>query len=105
MCEIKEFLINHPAISVRWVEQQVSIPIGSLRVRSDKPIPNKYVQPIIDILMYYGWKNTEVQTSDNTTAARVTEYIVRKDIVGYMDGFIFRRANLKDDTIVTVQHS
>ena len=98
MCEIKDFLINHPGISVRWIEQQVAVPLGTIRIKSDKPIPEKYINPIKDILKDYGWSNNDVQTSDSPTAT----YIVRNNQVGYMDGFIFRRANLKDNTAIAI---
>ena len=102
MCEIKDFLINHPGISVRWLEQQVSIPIGTIRIKGNKPIPEKYIEPLISVLKGYGYKNTDVQTSDKPTDT----YIVRKNVIGYMDGLIFRRVELKDDTVVAVvQHS
>ena len=49
--EIKAFLIDHPGISVRWLEQQVSVSLGTIRITGVKPVPEKYIQPIIDVLM------------------------------------------------------
>ena len=85
MCKIKDFLINHPGISVRWLEQQVSIPIGTIRIRGNKPIPDKYIQPLIKVLSDYGYTNTDVQTSDKPTVPTGKAYIYRNKGFGYWD--------------------
>lgn len=103
MSEIKAFLIDHPGISVRWLEQQVSVPLGTIRITGVKPIPEKYVQPIIDVLLRYGYMNDDVHTSDQPTASMAKTYIIRNNVIGNMDGLLFRRVSLPDNTILIAQ--
>jgi hypothetical protein len=102
MCEIKDFLINHPGISIHWVEKQCGIPISTIKLHGDRPIPTKYIQPIKELLASYGWMDTDVPELSIPTVPTGKRYIVRNNNVGYMDGFLFRRIELPNDTIVVV---
>jgi len=105
MCEIKDFLIEHPGISIHWVEKQCGIPVSTIKLRGDRPIPTKYIEPIKELLSTYGWKNSNVPELGMPTVAKVTEYFIRNNAICKMDGGIRRRVELPDDTVVTVQCS
>ena len=58
MCEIKDWMMKHPAISVRWMEKELEIPLGTIRVSGTKPIPEKYWERIRSFLEGYGMLNS-----------------------------------------------
>lgn len=41
-------------ISVRGMEKELGIPLGTIRVSSDKPIPEKYIESVVRFLGNYG---------------------------------------------------
>jgi hypothetical protein len=51
--EIKEFLKSHPFINAYSVEKALGIPVGTIRVNSERPIPEKYRAMIIESLNNY----------------------------------------------------
>ena len=111
MNNIKQFLIEHPLLNVRAIEQTLGIPSGTIRIKSDRSIPDKFTSLLSELLSSYGYNNDVqtsvikdkpiVQTSDTPTNTKdLKEYMIKKNIVGYMDGHIFRQANLPDNTTV-----
>lgn len=98
MCDIKQFLANHPHISINSIERELGIPSGTVRLTSQRAIPMKYIEPIKKVLYDYGMTNNDVHKSDITTPT----YIVRNNVIGFVDGALFRRVSLKDNTIVIV---
>ena len=111
MKDIKQVLIEHPLLSIRAIENQLNIPLGTIRIKSERSIPDKFIQQLSELLSSYGYNN-DVQTSvkedkpivhisDKPIETKGTkEYITKKNTVGYMDGPIFRQANLPYRTIV-----
>ena len=114
MNNIKQFLIEHPLLNVRAIEQTLGIPSGTIRIKSDRSIPDKFTSLLSELLSSYGYNNDVqtsvikdkpiVQTSDTPTNSKdLKKYMTRKKIVGYMDGHIFKQANLPDNTTVYAQ--
>ncbi len=54
MNDIKKWLSEHPMISVRGMEKELGIPLGTIRVSGGKPIPEKYIDSIVVFLGNYG---------------------------------------------------
>ena len=52
---IIDYLLSHPLISPRGIESILNIPKGTIRLDKSRPIPEKYQQPIIDLLLNYGF--------------------------------------------------
>ena len=108
MCDIKDFLASHPHISINSIERELSIPTGTVRISSSRPIPQKYIDPIKQVLYNYGMKDDNTETSQSKTAVHKSDiptqtYITRNNVIGIMDGLIFRRIMLEDNTVIIVQ--
>lgn len=56
----------------------------------------KYIEPIINLLSGYGYPKDDVKKSDIATVSKAKTFIIRKDVIGEMDGFLFRRVSLPD---------
>jgi hypothetical protein len=67
-----------------------------VRVNNTRLIPEKYIGPIIALLQDYGYPKEDVKQSDIATASKAKTFTIRKDVIGEMDGFIFRRVSLPD---------
>ena len=89
MCEIKEWLKEHPAISIRMMEKTLGLPIGIVRVKGKKPIPLKYIKDIKRWLGEYG------MLSDCKPERK--QYFLRNDRLVYMEEGLWRRKNIGDD--------
>ena len=88
MCDIQEWLRLHPAISIRMMEITLGLPIGTVRVTSNRSIPLKYVEEIKSFLRIYGYITSSVSERK--------EYFFRNGVFGYMEGKLFRRVISKD---------
>ena len=116
MNEINEFLSKRPLISVNGLEAKLSIPLGTIRVSSNKQIPNKYVDDIISELSQYGYENNKSQTSDKVSqipdkinqtsdkpvTTQATDYFIKDNSIFYKDKGINRRASFPDNTKVLI---
>jgi hypothetical protein len=51
--EIKDFLKSHPAINVHYIEKILNLPTGTIRPETNRSIPDKYKDKIIDLLKRY----------------------------------------------------
>lgn len=52
---IIEFINSHPLINWSGVEQLVGAPKGTIRVNSNRSIPAKYQELIVDVIEAYGY--------------------------------------------------
>jgi hypothetical protein len=113
--EIKEFLKSHPLINPYSVEKALGIPTGTIRLNSDRKIPEKYQQLIIESLQNYNPIKTHVVekkvpeiTFKPTPAGQgyivkrvkigITDYAYK---IGKMEGKLFMSKNdIPDDTSV-----
>ncbi len=78
--EIKDYLRNHLAISPSWIEKQLKLPKGTIRITTDRAIPEKYREGIISLLKDYGWDyndSAKCDNKDNKTIANVHSTAVR----------------------------
>ena len=89
MCEIKDWLSEHPAISVRMMEKTLGLPIGTVRVRSKRAIPERYKKDIKQWLGEYG------MLSDCKSERK--QYFLRNDRLVYKEDGLWRRKNIGDD--------
>jgi hypothetical protein len=94
MKDIKQFLIEHPILSIRAIEQQLNIPLGTIRIKGERSIPDKFIMPLSELLTAYGYNNhvqtsvkedkVIVQTSDSHTilceATKLTSNFIRRDV-------------------------
>ena len=99
--EIKEWLDRHDGISLHWVEIKLGLKAGTLK--KDRPIPGKYVEGVKGILRDYGFFSDEVVVGRDKKVDGVRRYIVRKDMLGYMDGLLFKRSGLEDGTVLVLE--
>lgn len=102
MTEINEFLNARPLISVNRLEAKLSIPLGTIRVSTNKQIPNKYIDAIISELSNYGYVNKSSQTSDNPVIAQSTDYFIKENSIFYKDNGLNRRASFPNGTRVVI---
>ena len=113
MCEIKDFLRNHPGINIHWVEKQCGIPVSTIKLNSSRPIPTKYIEDIKALLSTYGWQNNDVHELSIATVPAHETYIYRLKGFGYWDKSTqwakWIEVKIPDDTVVLittgVQHS
>ncbi|MFH2142772.1 MAG: hypothetical protein ABIJ97_10135 [Bacteroidota bacterium] len=113
--KIKEFLKSHPFISVHAIERTMNIPTGTIRITTDRAIPEKYKDKIISLLKDYGWENNDVLifdklndktiANDHSIAVSNTKYFIKRDgkkcVVSYKDDYI-RLADIPDMTKVII---
>lgn len=55
MKTIKDFLLAHPGIIVKDVEKACLIPAGSIRLNSERKIPDKYREVLTNYLKQFGF--------------------------------------------------
>lgn len=105
MCEVKDFLSSHPGISIHWVEKQCGIPLGTIKLNSTRSIPNKYKEPIKELLSTYGWVDVP-KLGTNELPVPISgfptqTYFIENNVLKYREeeGLnLLKRANLKDGT-------
>jgi hypothetical protein len=90
MNEIKEFLIKHPAISVRFLEKELEIPLGTIRISGGKHIPEKYKERIMFFLERYGMINS--------CKPERKQYFFRNNHLLTKQDKLFVRVNIGDNT-------
>ena len=95
MCEIKEWLKDHPAISIRRMEKDLMLPVGIVRVMGEKPIPLKYKEDIKKWLVGYGMINDCVPMRK--------QYFLRQDHLVYKEEGLWRRKNIDDNTPLYIE--
>jgi hypothetical protein len=115
--EIKEFLKSHPLINPYSVEKALGIPTGTIRLNSDRKIPEKYQRLIIESLANYNPIKTHVvekvpeivfkptPTGRDLVVKRVYKLGIGEFafIFGKMENGIFKRDNdIQDGTKITV---
>ena len=112
---VYEFLDTHPGIRMSWLEKEVGVTHGTFRKGR---IPKRYMNTVIRILSDYGFmgdytpesfwekhKREKKERSEKRAEVRLMSgdtYVVRKGVVGKIDGELFFRADLEDGTIVKV---
>jgi hypothetical protein len=110
---IKQFLRDHPLISPNGIEKALNIPTGTIRLNSDRPIPERYISIISDLLGKYGLNHSSqviqqpIEPSQ-MASNNMVECIIRNDHIGTItNGAIklFNRVKLLDNTIVYVKES
>jgi hypothetical protein len=123
--DIKEFLKSHPFIKVYAIERELNLPTGTIRVNTDRKIPEKYQQLIIESLANYNPIKTHVVVDEKKVpempvilheatfipkgrqciVKRVTKLGIGEHayIFGKMEGGIFKRDNdIQDNTKVII---
>lgn len=95
MCDIKDWLIEHPAISIRYMEKSLGLPIGIVRVRSEKPIPSKYRHSILLFLKEYGMINDCV--------SKRKEYFFRNNHIVTKEDGLFRKKDIGENTPLYIE--
>jgi hypothetical protein len=119
--DIKEFLKEFPLISPGSIESSLGIPHGTIRLNSDKPIPEKYRELIIESLdRYVAIRKVVVEESiqEKVVVSEIKsktgkEYVVRRInklgigehayVFGKMENGIFKRDNdIPDGSIVII---
>jgi len=107
MCDIKDFLRVHPLINLHGLEQQSSVPLSTIKLNSDRPIPGKYIQLLKDTLKGYGLIDKACPKEDIVMIPIGKTYIYRNKgfgnwtklgIYDHWDPFI-----MPELTVVTIQ--
>jgi hypothetical protein len=76
---IKQFLITHPLLSPHSIEKLLQIPSGTIRLSTNRPIPEKYLKSITDLLTQYGFKPIDgVSALQEQVVEHIDTPIVRK---------------------------
>lgn len=90
MIDIKEFLKSKPLISINAIEKQCDIPHGTIRLNSNRPIPEKYLGIITMLLSDY-LPNNDVTTVSKDIVIPVTD--VTKPITSNDKMYFVKRIN------------
>lgn len=83
MEEIKQWFREHPMLNVYSVEKELGLPIGTIRINSDRGIPVKYLHQIEECLKPYGYR------SETVGVVKVEIPVEKKEVVvGAVDASI-----------------
>lgn len=103
---IKDFLKLHPLISPLSIERTLNIPRCTISLTTNRHIPDKYNDLIIDLLKEYGYDKEvliEASNEPENDIKKDTKYFIRdKCVVLYKDNGLNKRVNLPDDTPIYI---
>jgi hypothetical protein len=107
MTTVYEFLESHPGLSISWIEKQLGLTHGTLRIGK---IPEKYMEGVKTLMSEYGYDNGntfkvtgDVKLSGDDVRIHSGEvYEMRGGVLGRIEGGLFRRASLADGTKLEV---
>lgn len=71
--QLKSFLLDHDLILPGTIESRLNLPKGTIRLSSDRKIPDKYHQSIINLLYGYGLKGYKLEPDKPDTIPTSTD--------------------------------
>ena len=75
MKEIEDFLRTHPLISIRGLEKECNMPLGTIRFGRKRTIPEKYYPILLKVLRPYGALNAFILDEINKQLTDVMAFI------------------------------